>query len=137
MNIYNFAKSEIIKTIDNFNFRALDKFDVFEQACLDDIESQPYSIWNDDATNLFKQFFPFFYDHLAALVCEAGDYPDTPQVSLVVSSGLTDIAFNIIEKKAEAIRTTMKNGKLSPEAKRMQIIALIDVATQELEEFED
>lgn len=134
MNIYNFIKNEIIEVIDE-NIEYLESFDDLERACYEHIEAQHYSIYEEDAEKIFIRFFHFFYSNLKNLNDYVGDgiFND---VNNAVSGMVQVLTTNIIQLKNEAIGSTLKSPKLSTEEKKTQLIALIDVATQELSECE-
>lgn len=135
MNIYNFIKSEIIEVIDQ-NIEYLESFDDLERACYEHIEAQYYSIYWEDAEKIFVRFFHFFYSNLKNLSDYVGNgiFND---VTNAVSGMVQVLTTNIIQLKSEAIGSTLKSPKLSTEEKKMQLIALIDVAAQELSECEE
>lgn len=133
MTILEFLKNEIIEVIDEY-IEDLESFEDFATCVNQYIEAQHYSIYEEDAIELFKKFFKFFFGKLIYSL-DFGPLPSRPYcVESSTCSILQELAGEILDNKNEGIAHTLQSSKLSTEGKKMQLIALLSTSIKEIEE---
>lgn len=135
MTILEFAKNEIIEAL-NESIEHLESFEDFVTCVNQHIEAQHYSIYEEDAIELFTKFFKFFFGKLIFSL-DFGPLPSRPYcVESSTCSILQELAGEILDNKDEGIGHTLQNSKLSTEEKKTQLITLLSTSIKEIEEGE-
>ncbi len=135
MTILEFAKNEIVEAL-NENIEHLESFEDFVTCVNQHIEAQPFSIYEEDAIELFTKFFKFFFGKLIFSL-DFGPLSSCQYcVEMSTCSILQELAGEILENKNEGISHTLQNSKLSTEEKKKQLIALLSTSIKEIEENE-